>query len=129
MKKMLAIMLVVVSMLLLASVAIADREDRANRFDRHEGCCPPEEEVCPPEEEVCPPIEVCFPEVPEIDVDVCIPKAPCFPEIRVEEFPEINCPEINVEIPEICPPCVSPAPCPEEEECCPDDRHSDRKHR
>lgn len=120
MKKVLAISLVLVSLLLLTSAAMADRGDRV----RNHECCP-EEEVCPPEEEeVCPPIVIGFPEIPCPEIEVELPEAPCIPEVMIEEFPEICCPEITVEFPEICPPCPpapAPAPCPEEEHCCPRD--------
>ncbi len=118
MKKVLAISLVLVSLLLLTSAAMADAGEMVKEHE-HNGCCP-EEEVCPPEEEVCPPIVIGFPEIPCPEITVEIPEAPCVPEVMIEEFPEICCPEITVEFPEVCPPCP-PAPAPEEEEhCCPE---------
>lgn len=127
MKKILVVSLVLVSLLLLTSAAMADRGD-SKRGNHADECCP-EEVVTPP----CPPIVICFPEAPELDFDVCIPQPPCIPEIIIEDFPPINCPEITFDIPEICPPCppTPPTPpCPEEDECpCPDDRHGDRHHR
>jgi hypothetical protein len=131
MKKLLIASLVVVSLLLLASGAMADRGDR------HGGYCPEEKECAPecPPEEVCPTIEVCFPEMPVCDIDVCFPEAPCCPKIVMEEFPEIICPEISCDFPEICCPCPIEKPCPEPEPCppaedecnnCREDRHHRR---
>ncbi len=120
MKKILAISLVVVSLLLLTSAAMADRGDRIKVDDRFG-------DVCCPEKEICPPIVVCFPEFTCPSIDVCLPKAPCIPDVLIEDFPEICCPEVTFDIPEICPP-KAPAPCPEDD-CCPDRERPDRKHR
>lgn len=107
MKKVLIASMVAVSLLLLASGAMANC-----------GSC---------KEDVCPPIEICIPDIPVCNFDVCIPDLPCNPDIKVDfpdiccpeikfDIPEFNCPETKIDFPEICP---EEKPCPEPEPPCP----------
>lgn len=124
MKKVLVASLVVVSLLLLTSGAMAAYGDGK------EVVCPPE--PCPPKE-ICPTINVCFPEMPVFDMDVCFPEAPCA-KVVIEDFPEIRCDNIDFEFPEICcqvkEPCPEPEPepCPPVDDECNDDNGKDDRH-
>jgi len=121
MKKVLVASLVVVSLLLLASGAMADY-------------CPPvepEPEPCPPVV-TCPPIVIDFPDICCPDIDLAFPEAPCCPEVIVKDIPEICCPEVNFEFPDFCCPTepCPPEPIPDDgDDGCHDDKFKDRLDR
>lgn len=121
MKKVLVASLIVVSLLLLTSAAMADRGNRVDSCRNCEPACP----VCPPEPEpTCEPIFINIPGIDCMDIDLDLPSAPCIPAVCVSDFPGICCPDVNFDFPEVnCPaecPAPAPAPCPP---CpCPSDR-------
>lgn len=130
MKKVLIASLIVASLLLLASGAMADYgNDRGKWDDRHGDKCVPVPE-CPPvetPEEACPPIVINIPECDIPDMEIELPEPCCFPDVVVN-MPEINCPDISVDFPEICCPseCPAPAPAPAPAPC-PEDKCDDNK--
>jgi hypothetical protein len=99
MKKVLIASLIVVSLLLLASGAMADREDYRAKWDDRCGEECPEEDNCAPEclpeetPETCPPIVINIPGITCPDIDIDLPEAPCFPNVCVGDFPDICCPD------------------------------------
>lgn len=141
MKKVLIASLIVVSLLFLASGAMADYGNDRGKWDDHHGdkCapeCPPEEtpkETCPP----CPPIVINIPECDFPDMEIELPEPCCFPDVVVN-MPEINCPDISFDFPDLCPddkicpePCPEPAPCPDDkvvDDKCDDNKRGGRRH-
>jgi hypothetical protein len=123
MKKISIALLAAVSLLLLASAAIAvpGHGGFKEKCDDRHGC--PDNDGCPPEDE-CPAEDGCQ-LILDFDIGVCLPETPCLPVLVIDDVPGICGSELSIGLPEVCGPEISPIVFPElccqNKETCPED--------